>query len=552
MKQTNNIKICAIGGLNEIGKNLYLIEENNEIIIIDCGILFPDYDYGINYIIPNFNYLKENENIIVGLFITHGHEDHIGAIPHLLKEVNIPKIYASGIATSLIKIKLNEFNISANIIEYDENSVFSFDNFSISFYQNTHSIPDSYGIAIKTHLGYIIHSGDFKFDFALNSRQTNFNKITQYAKEGVLLLMSDSTNANSTNNSLSERKIKENLYNLFLNTKGRIIISTFASNLFRIQHILNASIKTNRKVIVFGKSMEQAITIAKHHKYFKIKKDCLGTVDDLLSLPDNRITILTTGNQGEPLAALSKMADGIHRYVKFKEDDTIIFSSSAIPGNQEKINRIVNKLYKSGAHVIVNSPLMDTHTSGHAMPAELQLMINLCKPKYFMPIHGEYLMQHRHKELAIECGISEDNCFILKNGEILQINDSKAIKLGKIPTSYYAIDDNKNILDSKIVKERKTMAESGIISITYVVEKNYLVQRPTINSRGFIYMNNANDIIKDITDKAYKFANTYLFKIKNNHFYENKFKEDVKLEIEKYVSAEYGLLPIISIFVIKI
>ncbi len=550
-KNDNNIRIFALGGLGEVGKNMYCIQENDEIIIVDSGIIFPDAMYGVNYIIPSFTYLKENEDKIVGLFITHGHEDHIGAIPYLIKEVNIKHIYASGLAVGLIKNKLEEFRgLHADIIEYNDDSFFKFKYFSISFFRTNHSIPDSFGIAIKTRLGYIVHTGDFKFDFTPLGPATDFDKLTKLADEGILLLLSDSTNANVNKMSLSEKKIGESINSLFSNIKGRIIISTFASNVYRLQQIVEASVAFKRKVIIFGKSMEKTINVGTQMKYIKAPADTFINASDLDKYPPQNLTILSTGSQGEPLAALSRIADGSHKYIKVREGDTIIFSSSAIPGNQSSINNTINKLYKAGANVIVNSPLHDTHTSGHASSIELQLMLNLCKPKYFVPIHGEIVMLKRHIDLAVETGIKEKNCFILKNGEILSISERKCIKQGMVPCGYTSIDANKMIIDESIVKERRALADAGIVSITFDIRDNHLVDKPHFNSRGFIYMKQSFDLINEIETKALKAANAYL--IKNVRFGEKKFKQQMEEEIAAFIYEKVELRPVVVAVVINI
>lgn len=550
-KNDDNIRVFALGGLGEVGKNMYCIQQNDEIIIIDSGIIFPDAMYGINYIIPSFTYLKENESKIVGLFITHGHEDHIGAIPYLIKEVNIKNIYASGLAVGLIKNKLEEYkNLSANIIEYNDNSIYEFKNFTISFFRTNHSIPDSFGISVKTKYGYIIHTGDFKFDFTPLGPAADYDKLAKLADEGILLLLSDSTNANVNKMSLSERKIGESINNLFSSIKGRIIISTFASNVYRLQQIVEASVAFKRKVIIFGRSMEKTINVSTKMKYIKAPADTFISASDLDMYPPNRLTILSTGSQGEPLAALSRIADGSHKYIKVQEGDTIIFSSSAIPGNQASINNTINKLYKAGANVIVNSPLHDTHTSGHASSIELQLMLNLCRPKYFMPIHGETAMLKRHIDLAIETGIKDKNCFILKNGEILTINDRKCVKSGSVPCGYTSIDANKMIIDEAIVKERRNLADSGIVAITFNIRDNHLLDKPHFNSRGFIYMKQSYDLINEIETKALKLANAYL--IRNVRFNEKKFKQQMEEEIAAFIYEKVELKPVIVAIVIHI
>lgn len=545
-----NIRVFALGGLGEVGKNMYCIEQNGEIIIIDSGIMFPDSSYGVNYIVPSFTYLRENEDRIKGLFITHGHEDHIGAIPYLLREINISNIYASGLAIGLINNKLKEFGINAKIIEYNNDSKYVFNNFTVSFFRTNHSIPDSFGIAIKTNLGYILHTGDFKFDFTPIGAPTDFDRITKLADEGVLLLLSDSTNANVSKMSLSEKRISDNIKDLFSTIKGRIIISTFASNVYRVQQIVEASVAFGRKVIVFGRSMEQTLNVSQQLKYIKAPLETFITSDELDMYPPSKLTILSTGSQGEPLAALSRIADGTHKKIKIIDGDTIIFSSSAIPGNQQSINNTINKLYKQGANVIVNSPLHDTHTTGHASSIELQLMLNLCKPKYFMPIHGEFAMLKKHADLAVETGINEHNTFILRNGEMLVLSNKKCEKKGMVPCGFTSIDSNKNIIDDNIVKERRSLSEDGIVSVTFNIRDNHLLDKPHFNSRGFIYMKESYDLINDIETKAMKLANQYL--IQNVRFGDIKFKKTMEAQLAEFIKEKTSREPMIVPIVIHI
>lgn len=503
MKKDNNVKVFALGGLGEVGKNMYVIEQNDEIIIIDSGILFPEDNYGVDYILPDYTYLKENEKKIIGLFITHGHEDHIGGIPYLLREVKIPIIFACGLAVGLIRNKLAKFaNLRVTIEEFHKNSIYTFNNFEISFFRTNHSIPDSYGIAIKTLYGYILHTGDFKFDFTPIAEHTEYSKITNFSEKGIALLLSDSTNAGVSNFAPSERKVSQNINTIFSKIKGRVIISTFASNVYRVQQIVEASVRAGRKVIVFGKSMEKTINVGQQLRYIKAPQGTFINVSEFPHLPPEKITILSTGSQGEPLAALSRIAEGTHKHIKIIPGDTIVFSSSAIPGNQASINRTINKLYKAGANVIINSPLTDTHTSGHASDSELQLMLCLTKPKYFMPIHGEYAMQKKHVDLAVQTGVKRENCFILNNGEVLLLNN-KGIKKGeKVQSGNIFIDSNDSLIDSNIIKERKLLSEDGMVSCVIVLRNNKLISNPEIISRGFIYMKKSEQLINQIQQKA--------------------------------------------------
>lgn len=527
----DNIKIMALGGLGEVGKNMYLVEVNDEIIIIDSGMLFPDNDYGIEFIIPDYTYLKINQDKIVGLFITHGHEDHIGGIPSLLKSVPIKAVYANGLAVSLIKSKVSEAGVDINLIEYDSNSIYKYKNFEVSFFKTNHSIPDSHGIAIKTKLGYILHTGDFKIDLTPLSNQTDFEKITEFAKQGVLCLLSDSTNANVKNFTSSEKRIGENIRSIFSTIKGRIIIATFASNVYRVQQIVEASVANNRKVIFFGRSMEKCINVAQKLNYIKAPSNTFINSKEFDYISPEHLTILSTGSQGEPLAALSRIADGSHKKIKIIPGDTIVFSSSAIPGNQESINRTINKLYKAGANVIVNSPLTDTHTSGHASEKELQMMIVLAKPKYFMPIHGEFSMQKRHAELATEAGVAKDNCFILSNGEVLTITAKKAFVNYSVPFGNTYVDSNNIEIDGNIIKERKLMADDGIVSLIFKVNNDLsLIGNVSFFSRGFVYMKESEKLIANIRKKA---ASLYTNYLKRN-------PKATKAQLHNFIAYEMG------------
>ena len=533
MKKDNNVKVFALGGMCEVGKNMYVIEQNDEIIIIDSGILFPEDNYGVDYIIPDYTYLKENEKKIIGLFITHGHEDHIGGIPYLLREVKIPVIFACGLAVGLIRNKLSKFaNLRITIEEFNKNSIYTFNNFEISFFRTNHSIPDSYGIAIKTNYGYILHTGDFKFDFTPIAEHTEYSKITNFSEKGIILLLSDSTNAGVSNFAPSERKISQNINTIFSKIKGRVIISTFASNVYRVQQIVEASVRAGRKVIVFGRSMEKTINVGQQLRYIKAPEGTFINVNEFPHLPPEKITILSTGSQGEPLAALSRIAEGTHKHIKIIPNDTIVFSSSAIPGNQASINRTINKLYKAGANVIINSPLTDTHTSGHASDSELQLMLCLTKPKYFMPIHGEYAMLKKHVDLAVQTGIKRDNCFILNNGDVLLINN-KGIKQGeKVQSGNIFIDSNDLLVDSNIIKERKLLSEDGMVSCSLVLKNNKLISNPESISRGFIYMKNSEHLINQIQQKA----------ISAFKDYSKTHKRYNPVVLKKYISNELSTL----------
>lgn len=540
----DNIKVFALGGLDEVGKNMYVVECGDEIIVIDSGIMFPGTGYGVDYVIPDYTYLKNNEEKITGLFITHGHEDHIGGIPYLLRRVKIPKVYASGIAVNLIRNKLSEFNnIPINLVEYNHNSVFDFKNFQISFFRTNHSIPDSFGIAIKTRLGYILHTGDFKFDFTPLFKHTEYAKLTSFSEKGVLCLLSDSTNANVSKFATSERKIGESIKSIFGQIKGRIIISTFASNVHRIQQIVEASIEHGRKIIVFGRSMEKTVNVSQQLNYIKAPPGTFITAKEFPHLPPEKITILSTGSQGEPLAALSRIADGTHRAIKIIPGDTIVFSSSPIPGNQEAINRTINKLYRAGCNVIVNSPLTDTHASGHGGETELMIMLSLTRPKYFVPIHGEYSMLRRHAELAVATGVKPENCFILDNGEVLTFSANKVAVTHRVQSGDIYIDSNNFDIDNSIIRERRILSDDGMLAVIFSANKYKLNKEPNIVSRGFIYVKDSEKLIADISEKAKNIYNDYYNRTKR--FHPNHIVNIITNELTEYIYEKTEKKPMI-------
>lgn len=538
------IKIFALGGLDEVGKNMYCVEIEDELIVIDSGIMFPDNDYGVDYIIPDYTYLKENEDKIVGLFITHGHEDHIGGIPYLLKEVKIPKIYANGLALSLIHNKLSRKAINDNeFVEFSEDSIYKFKNFELSFFRVNHSIPDAFGMAIKTNLGYVVTTGDFKFDFTPIGKHTEYSKIAKYADEGIVCLLSDSTNANITKMSASEKKIGESIKSIFRQIKGRIIIATFASNVHRVQQIVEASIAHDRKIIVFGRSMEKTVNVSQKLNYLNAPAGTFINVKEFTHLPPEKVTILSTGSQGEPLAALSRIAEGTHKLIKIIEGDTIVFSSSPIPGNQEAVNRTINRLYRAGANVIINSPLTDTHTSGHASEVELKMMLSLTRPKYFVPVHGEYSMLKKHSQIAIATGVKKENCFIMDNGDVLEITKAGAKITSKVTSGDVYIDNNSTELNNQIIRERKILADDGMVSLIFSAKNNKLSRLPNVISRGFIYVKKSTEFINQIQTKAASIYEEYYKTTKR--FNQNQISTLVNNEISDFIYQQTEKKPMI-------
>lgn len=541
----NDTKIFALGGLGEVGKNMYCIMTGNEIIITDVGITFPSGELpGVDYIIPDFTFLKKNESKIKALFITHGHEDHIGGIPFLLQSVNIPAIYSPNQAAGLIRKKLEDRNINyKNLYVYDENTKVKFKTMSVEFFRTTHSIPDSHGIVIHTPNGTIVTTGDFKFDLTPIGPMANIHKMASIGSRGVSLLLSDSTNALNEGMSVSESKVDAALSHIFLQHSGRIIIATFASNIYRLKHIVDTCKRNNRKIAIFGRSMENNIEISLNSGYIK-HKEIFITPEEANQLPPNEVCLLCTGSQGEPLAALSRIANNSHRQIKLQDNDLVVFSSSAIPGNALSISRIINKLYLQGVKVYTNASLNDVHTSGHGNQEELKLMLRLIKPKYFMPFHGEYRMLKSHADLAVECGIPKENTFILENGEVLSLYKGTIKKDKDVQAGDVYVDGNRiGEIGNAVMRERKIMSSDGIVVVIANIDtsKKQLIMTPNITSRGFVLIQENIELLKEIEKEANNIINN---RLKTNCIF-NDIKSDLITGLSSFIYEKTGRYPII-------
>jgi ribonuclease J len=543
--QNEETRVFALGGLGEVGKNMYCVMHGEELIITDAGVSFPAGDLlGVDYVLPDFSFLKKHESKIKALIITHGHEDHIGGIPFLLQMVNIPVIYTPNQAVGLIKKKLNERQVSfKNIVIYNEDTKIKFKNMEVEFFMTTHSIPDSHGIAINTPNGLIVSTGDFKFDLTPIGPMANIHKMAELGTRGITLLMSDSTNALNEGMSTSESKVDGALQEIFAKEKGRIIIATFASNIYRLKHIFDTAKKNNRKIAVFGRSMVNNLEISFQGGYIN-HKDIIVTAEEANKLQDHEVCFLCTGSQGEPLAALSRIAEGVHRQIKLQKNDTVIFSSSPIPGNALSISKTINRLYLKGVKVYTNTLSSDIHTTGHASQEELKLMLRLMKPKFFMPFHGTYRMLQQHAKLAVECGIPKENTFALSNGDMLSVLNGEVKQIPGFVAQPIYVDGSKiGDVGASVIKDRKTMANDGIVVTILNIDTKAkkLLLKPTIISRGFVLINENEMLMKDLETIAY---NATVSKL-NDIISFNDIKNDVSNQLANYIYEKTGRTPIV-------
>ena len=502
-----SLRIIPLGGLGEIGKNITAIEYEDEIIVIDCGISFPDEDmYGIDLVIPDIKYLLDNKDKVKGLFLTHGHEDHIGAIPYILKQINMP-VYGTKLTIGLVESKLKEHDMlsKTNLIPISPGESIKLNKLIIEFIRVTHSIAESCALAIHTPIGIVLHTGDFKIDYTpIDGKVMDLNRIAQLGQEGILLLMADSTNVERAGHSLSEKIIGETLNRIISNANGRVIVATFASNIHRMQQIADASMMYNRKIVFSGRSMENISNVAMDLGYLHIPEESIVGIEDLNRYPSDKITIITTGSQGEPMAGLSRIAYGSYRHISIEQDDLFIISASPIPGNDKLVSRVINQLYRKGVEVIYED-LEDIHVSGHAYKEELKLIHTLVKPKYFMPVHGEYRHLKHHSDLALKLGMDKSNVFTLETGQVLEISQDKAIATEKVHTGVVFVDgigvgDVGNI----VLRDRRDLARDGMVTIVVAINKETysIVSGPDIITRGFIYARESEGLIKKIKDVA--------------------------------------------------
>ena len=549
-KNTNKVRVMALGGLNEIGKNMTVIEYKDEIIVIDAGMSFPDDEMlGVDVVIPDISYLIKNKDKIKGIFITHGHEDHIGALPYILKKINIP-IYGAKLSIGLIQVKLKEHKINnAKLNVVSPRDIIKLSHMEVEFIKNNHSIPDACSIAVHTDQGIIYHTGDFKIDLTpIDGEVMDIHRICELSKKGVLLLLAESTNAEQPGSTMSEKTVGAGLDDLFRKaSNSRIIVATFASNIHRLQQIINTAEKFNRKVAVSGRSMVNVVAVATELGYLNIPDNMLIDLNDISKYEDNEVVLITTGSQGEPMSALARMASAEHKKVEIKRGDLIIISAHPIPGNEKLISKVINSLFEKGAEVVYDES--DIHVSGHAKQEELKLMHRLVRPKFFMPAHGEYRMLKIHAELAEELGMPSQNIFVNKTGDVLEIDRNSAKVTGTIPTGNVLVDglgvgDVGNI----VLRDRKHLSEDGlmIVVVTISKEDGRVLAGPDIISRGFVYvresedlMDGAKNVIKDVLRDCED------RNIKEWAYLKNNIKESLKEYLYQKTKRNPMILPII-------
>ncbi|SHI66783.1 ribonuclease J [Clostridium amylolyticum] len=500
-REKEKIKIIPLGGINEIGKNLTAFEYKEDIIVIDCGLKFPDEDmFGIDIVIPDISYLIKNKDKVKGIFLTHAHEDHIGALPYVLKQLNVP-VYGTKLTLGIVETKLKEHGLlsSVELIRINPKDIIKLDSMSVEFIKTNHSIADSVAIAIHTPIGVVIHTGDFKVDYTpIDGEIIDLARFAELGKKGVLMLLADSTNVERPGYTMSESTVGKTFENIFSTAKGRILVATFASNIHRLQQIITAAAKHNRKVAVSGRSMENIVTVALELGYLEFEKETLISVDAINKYPPENVVIITTGSQGEPMSALSRISNNDHKKISIIPGDLVIISASPIPGNEKLISKVINQLFKKGAEVIYES-LADVHVSGHACQEELKLMHALVKPKYFMPVHGEYRHLKQHAELAIKMGLPQNNVIIVDNGDIIEVSKDTLRKNGSVTSGNVFVDglgvgDVGNI----VLRDRKHLSQDGILTVVVTIEKesSSVIAGPDLISRGFVYVRESEDLME--------------------------------------------------------
>jgi ribonuclease J len=547
------LKVIALGGLSEIGKNMVAMEYENDIIVIDSGLMFPQEEMlGIDLVIPDITYLLENRKKIRGIVITHGHEDHIGALPYVLPQLNVP-VYSTRLTRGLIQVKLKERKLlkDADLREIATGEEFTLGKFKLEFFPVCHSIPDAAGLIIHTPVGIVVHSGDFKLDYTpVSGQPTDLSRLAQLGAQGVLLLLSDSTYAELPGYTISEKVVGETLDHIIADAPGRVIVTTFSSLISRIQQVIDAAIKYQRRVFIVGRSMSNTVRMALELGYLRAPDDVLGRIDEVRGMPSNKVIFVTTGSQGEPTSALVRMANRDHRQVHIQHGDTIILSATPIPGNEAVVNRTVDKLFKQGAQVVY-SKLAQVHVHGHGSQEELKLLLNLVKPRYFMPFHGEYRHLSLHAKLAQTVGIAKENIFVMEDGDILEINPQSAKVNGKVSAGNVYVDGlSVGDIDSVVLRNRRMLSKDGIVVAIIAINRQTgkIVGRPDIVTRGFVDTRKFKDIIEESRDLLAKTLDHTSAGNAEWSYINNKVKD----ALEKFYYERTKRRPMILPFMVKV
>ncbi|GAE37480.1 ribonuclease J [Halalkalibacter akibai] len=552
----DRLSIFALGGMNEIGKNMYAIECNNDIIVIDCGNKFPDESLlGIDLIIPDVSYLLDNKEKVKALIVTHGHEDHIGGIPFFLKKLNVP-VYATRFTLGLIELKLKEHKLldEIELVEINSDSKLDFNDIQASFFKVTHSIPDCLGIVFDTSEGRIVHTGDFKFDLTpANNEHSDIHKMAEIGKEGILLLISESTNAERKGATPSEQMVGAHVDEAFMKAERKVILSTFASNISRVQQVVDAARKTGRKLALLGRSMVNVVEVAMQRGYLQVPEGMIIDQNQINEMAPEKVAILCTGSQGEPMAALARLSTGNFRGVEILPGDTVIFAAGPIPGNERSVTSIVDNLFARGANVIYGSGSSSgMHVSGHGYQEDLKLMITLMKPKYLIPVHGEFRMLHHHRLLAESVGVTEGNTFIMNNGDVVDIEKGIAHQTRKIPVGNTYVDGlGVGDVGDLILRDRKQLSEDGMLVMVLTMSKSErkLVSGPDVISRGFVYTKDSEELQREVNRLIKKTVNDLM---EENKYQWNVMKQTLRKTVGQYLFAHTKRKPMILPIIIEI
>lgn len=553
VKKSPKLKIIPLGGLFEVGKNITAIEYKNDIIVIDCGLSFPEDEMlGIDVVIPDITYLLKNRDNIRGIVLTHGHEDHIGALPYILKKINVP-LYGTKLTLGLVDYKLKDRGINdASLNVVNPGHTLKLGSFDVEFIRTTHSIPDSVALAIHTPVGKIVHTGDFKIDYTpIKGEAIDFHRFAELGKEGVLVLLADSTNVERKGYTMSEKTVGTTFKDVFMTATQRIIVATFASNIHRVQQIVDAAVMFNRKVVVSGRSMVNVVNVATELGYLDVPDGTLIDINEMNNYPDNKIVVITTGSQGEPMSALARLASSEHRKMELLPGDLVIISATPIPGNEKGVSKVINQLFNKGAKVIYDE-LADVHVSGHACQEELKLMHTLIKPKYFIPVHGEYRHLLRHSQLAKELGMADEDIFMAKNGSVIEFTSDSAkfgpsVTAGKILVDGLGVGDVGNI----VLRDRKHLSEDGLIVIVVTItkENGKVVSGPDIVSRGFVYVRESEDLM----DEARKVVKDVLAECEKNNITDwSTLKSNIREALRNFLFNKMKRNPMILPIIMEV